>query len=152
MRKQWLKERWLILGALLVSVVLLAACQADPVVTARSALEVQDSYAQAVAAPESVQTESGVQLTAHINSPCTSAACPHPYAGEFVITELNGAEVTRVFTNQDGRATVNLPPGLYLVGVRTEEIYPLAAPVTVDILANHYVSVNMSLIASQGQN
>ena len=153
MYAQWLKRRWLKIGALLVSGFLLAACQADSVVTARSAtLEVQNSYISAAVAPESLESDSGVQLTAHMSSPCTSAVCPQPYAGEFVITELNGAEVTRVFTNHDGQATVHLPPGQYLLGVRTEEIYPLAAPATVNILANRYVSVDMSLIAGSQQS
>ena len=64
-----------------------------------------------------------------------------------MITALNGAEVTRVVTNQTGQATVDLPPGKYLLGVRTEDIYPLAAPVKVDVLADRYVHISLSLDA-----
>jgi len=96
------------------------------------------------------QSESGVRLTALIDTLCTSAArpdtgCVQPYAGEFVVTELNYAEVTRVVTNHEGQATVELPPGKYILGVRTEGIYPLAAPAKVNVLADHYVSISFSL-------
>jgi hypothetical protein len=74
-------------------------------------------------------------------------ACQQPYAGEFVVTGLNGEEVARVVTNQDGQAAVDLPPGKYLLGVRTEEIYPLAAPVTVNVPAGRYVDVHVRLAA-----
>ncbi len=45
------------------------------------------------------QTPSGVSLAANISPLCAGAAqsnagCVQPYAGEFVITGLNGAEVT----------------------------------------------------------
>ena len=96
------------------------------------------------------QSESGVRLTALIDTLCTSAArpdtgCVQPYAGEFVVTGLNYAEVTRVVTNHEGQATVELPPGKYILGVRTEGIYPLAAPVKVNVLADRYASISFSL-------
>jgi hypothetical protein len=68
-----------------------------------------------------------------------------PYAGEFVITALNGAEVARVTTNQQGQATVELPPGKYILGVRTEDLYPRVVPVKVNILASRYVYISLSL-------
>jgi hypothetical protein len=96
------------------------------------------------------QTPSGVRLTANISPMCVEAArsnaeCVRPYAGEFVITELNGAEVTRVVTNPAGQATVELPPGKYILGVRTEDVYPLAAPVKVNVLADRYAHISLSL-------
>jgi hypothetical protein len=96
------------------------------------------------------ETVSGVVLTASISPMCAAPAqpnaeCVRPYTGEFVITELNGAEVTRVITSQNGQAMVNLPPGKYILGVRTEDIYPLAAPVKVNVLADQYASVSLNL-------
>ena len=80
------------------------------------------------------------------------AGCVQPYAGEFVITELNGAVVTSVMTNQEGQATVELPPGKYILGVRTENVYPLAAPVKINILPDRYVHISLSLDSGlQGQ-
>ncbi len=98
----------------------------------------------------SAQAPSGVYLNSHISPMCIDAArimaeCVQPYAGEFVITELNGAVVTNVITNQDGQATIELPPGKYILGVRTEKVYPLAAPVKINILPNRYVHISLSL-------
>ena len=100
--------------------------------------------------PTPAKQTSGVHLAVNINLKCAKAMqpnteCAQPYTGEFVITELNGAEVTRVTTDRGGQATVDLPPGKYILGVRTEEIYPLAAPVKIDVLADGYVSVSLSL-------
>src|SRR5262245_18947938 len=83
--------------------------------------------------PQAYQYGSGIFVTASIGAACSwttwnSPACTQPYAGEFVVTELNGAEVARVLTNYQGQAMVNVTPGRYLVGVRTENIYPYAAP------------------------
>jgi hypothetical protein len=111
------------------------------------------SASSAVAAlplPQASQFRSGVFLVASISPTCAgatwySAACTQPYAGEFVVTALNGEEVTRVSTNQLGQAMVTLPPGQYIVGVRTENIYPWAAPVVVTIVADRYTSVSFNL-------
>lgn len=96
------------------------------------------------------QQSSGVRLAANIGPTCSGAAwpgtqCAQPYVGEFVVTAPNGAEVTRVSTNYAGQAMVNLPPGRYIVGVRTENIYPWAPPTRVNVLADRYASVSFSL-------
>jgi hypothetical protein len=97
-----------------------------------------------------LQSESGVRLVANISPTCIEAPqldaqCVQPYAGEFMVTELNGAVVTSVMTNHEGQATVDLPPGKYILGVRTEDIYPLAAPIKVNVLAGRYVHISFSL-------
>ena len=102
--------------------------------------------------PAAAPYGSGVFLTASIGPNCigvswSSTVCARPYIGEFVVTELNGAEVTRVMTNYWGQAVVNLSPGRYLIGARTETIYPRAAPVVVDIADNGYVSIWLRLDA-----
>jgi len=89
---------------------------------------------------------------ASITATCTEAAwygstCTQLYAGEFVVTALNGAEVTRVWTNFLGQAAVSLPPGRYLIGARTESIYPRAAPAIVDVVADRYTYVSLRLDA-----
>jgi hypothetical protein len=96
------------------------------------------------------QESSGVRLAANIGPACSGAIwpgsrCIQPYTGEFVVTALNGAEVTRVATNYAGQATIALPPGKYIVGVRTENIYPWAPPLRVNVLADRYASVAFSL-------
>ncbi len=153
MRAQWL-GRWLLV---LSAILLVAACQPAPspsgslavlpLITPIAMFEVNSVPA---ATPTPVRQTSGVRLTANIDGECTGAVesnarCVQPYTGEFVITALNGAEVARVMTNQYGQATSNLPPGKYILGVRTENIYPLAAPVKVDILADRYVHISFSL-------
>ncbi len=102
------------------------------------------------------QNASGVQLAANISPTCAGAArygsqCVQPYAGEFVVTALYGAEVTRVMTDYRGQATVNLPPGKYILGVRTENIYPLSTPVRVNILADRYARISLHLMAESQQ-
>jgi len=73
--------------------------------------------------------------------------------GEFVVTTLNGAEVTRVMTNYQGQALVDLPAGRYIVGARTESIYPYAAPVIVNVIADRYAYVSLRLDAGpRGQS
>ena len=104
--------------------------------------------------PQAFQYGAGIYLTANIGSTCASTTwyspgCAQPYAGEFVVTELNGAEVTRVMTNYVGQAAVNLPPGRYLVGVRTEDYYPYAAPLIVNVLPDRYAYVSFRLDPGQ---
>jgi hypothetical protein len=153
MRAQRLGRWLLVLSALL----LVAACRptplpsgllaAPPPITSIAMFEVDSVPA---ATPTPVSQTSGVRLTANIDGECageapSNARCVQPYTGEFVITALNGAEVARVMTNQHGQATINLPPGKYILGVRTENIYPLAAPVKVNVLADRYVHISLSL-------
>ena len=103
-----------------------------------------------IAPPQAYQYGSGIFVTASISAACSwtiwnSLGCAQPYAGEFVVTELNGAEVVRVLTNYQGQAMINLSPGRYLVGVRTENIYPYAAPQMVNVLPGRYTYVSFSL-------
>ncbi len=95
---------------------------------------------------------SGVVVSANIGVGCSNvswwASCTQrPYLGVFVVTELNGAVVTYVMTNEQGQAMVDLPPGRYLIGAQTENIYPRAAPVIVNVLANRYAYVAFQLDA-----
>jgi hypothetical protein len=153
MRAQQLRQWLPVLSALL----LVAACRpapfpsgpsaAPPPITQIAMFEVKSVPA---AASTPIRPTSGVILTATIDGKCvgpatSNAICVRPYAGEFVITALNGAEVARVMTNQQGQATINLPPGKYILGARTENIYPLAAPVKINVLAGRFVHILISL-------
>ena len=100
--------------------------------------------------------DSGLYLTARIYAPCVgttwfASVCSQPYAGEFVVTTYNGAEVARVMTNWSGQGMVSLPPGRYIVGVRTAGYYPQAAPVYVSVYADRYASVWFNLTAGPRQ-
>jgi len=102
------------------------------------------------------QSDSILFLTARINAPCvgvawSGSACSQPYAGEFVVTTYNGAEVARVTTNWAGQAVVNVPPGRYIVGPVTTGYYPQAAPVAVNVYADRYASAWVSLTAGPRQ-
>lgn len=156
MRAQQL-GKWLLLASALV---LVAACQPAQLPAATSAavasvapLAVFEVTAEAESVPvpaPAALTSSGVYLTAQISPVCLGAVpldakCVQPYMGEFVITTLNGAVVTSVMTNRDGQATIALSPGRYILGVKTEDIYPLAAPVKVNVLADRYVHIFLNL-------
>jgi hypothetical protein len=102
------------------------------------------------------QSDSGLYLTARVVAPCmgvawSTSACSEPYAGEFVVTTYNGAEVARVMTNWSGQGLVSLPPGRYIVGVRTASYYPQAAPVAVSVYADSYASAWFNLTAGPRQ-
>ena len=155
---------WLLV---LSTVLLVAACQpaqslsaprsTAPTIVAIAMFEVTPVSTSTPVPTPSAQTPSGVYLSTHISPLCTGAArsmaeCVQPYTGEFVITELYGAGVTRVMTNQEGQATIELPPGKYILGVRTENVYPLAAPVKINIFPDRYVQISLSLDSGlQGQ-
>jgi hypothetical protein len=138
--------KWLLV---LSFVLLLTACQPGELLSVPSAA-ISSIGMSAPALGSFGRTGSGVYLTASISPLCvgpaqTRAECVRPYMGEFVVTELNGAEVVRVMTNQLGQAIINLPPGTYLVGARTENIYPLAAPIRVSVLSDRYAYISISL-------
>jgi hypothetical protein len=102
--------------------------------------------------PQAVQYSSGVYLTATTGPTCVRVVwsdppCVQAYAGEFVVTELNGAEVTRVMTNYQGQATIILPPGKYIVGVRTENADAWTAPVVVNVLPDRYSFISFTVNA-----
>ena len=132
-----------------VAVVTVAGQSARSILAASSNAALSASKA-ALLLPQTAQYGSGFYLTANVGPTCVnvswySPVCTQPYAGEFVVTALNGAEVTRVMTNYQGQALVDLPPGRYIVGARTENIYPYAAPVIVNVIADRYAYVSFRL-------
>jgi hypothetical protein len=67
------------------------------------------------------RTASGVRLAASVGPTCAVATqygtqCVQPYAGEFVVTALNGAVVTRVMTDYRGPRRSICPLGSIFLG------------------------------------
>jgi hypothetical protein len=61
------------------------------------------------------------------------------------VTNNTGAEVARATTDQNGQATIDLPPGVYMIMPKVEGKFPSSAPTTVTVLAGQYVDVNIQL-------
>ena len=152
-------RRFLVWLLILTVTTMVAACQPAqsmsapptlPAVMPIMTVEITPAPTSMPAPNPVLHSESGVYLTARIGPLCARKAqsdveCVQPYAGEFVVTAPNGAEVTRVVTDQDGQATVELPPGQYILGVRTESIYPFAVPVKVNVVAARYELISFNL-------
>ena len=93
---------------------------------------------------------SGIRITAKIGPTCPGPerpgqVCEGPYEGEFSITTGDGAETARVMTDQNGQATVDLPPGQYTVTPKIEGRLPSGAPVDVTVLPGEVVEVSVEL-------
>jgi hypothetical protein len=93
---------------------------------------------------------SGIRITAKIGPTCPGPerpgqVCEGPYEGEFVITTSGSAEATRVMTDQNGQATVDLPPGQYTVTPKIEGRLPSGAPVDVTVPTGQIVEVSIEL-------
>lgn len=93
---------------------------------------------------------SGVHLTATIGPTCPGPerpgqVCTRPYEGLFVVTSSAGAEVARSTTDQDGKATINLPPGDYMITPKVEGRLPSGAPTAATVLSGQYVEVSIEL-------
>ncbi len=113
----------------------------------------------AVSAPSTTPTlnsnktaTSGVHIVAQLGPTCPGPVregqvCTRPYQGEFVITGQDGVEVARVTTDENGVATVYVPPGLYTVtlGLDQQKPYPKSAPVVVTVPPNQIVEATFNL-------
>jgi hypothetical protein len=99
--------------------------------------------------PPTVPT-SGIRITAKTGPTCPGPerpgqVCEEPYEGEFVITTSGGAEAARVLTDQNGQATVDVPPGNYTVTPKIEGRFPTGAPVDVTVPPGQVVEVSFEL-------
>ncbi len=93
---------------------------------------------------------SGFHLTATTGPTCPGPekpgqTCTKPFEGTFVVTNNSGAEVTSITTDQEGKATVDLPPGVYTVTAKIEGRFPVSAPTTVTVLSGQYAEVSVEL-------
>ena len=95
-------------------------------------------------------TASGIHFTATIGPTCPGPerpgqVCTQPYAGLFSVMDNTGAEVMRVTTDQNGQATIDLPPGEYTLTPKIEGRFPSGAPAAVTVLSGQYVEVSVEL-------
>ena len=95
---------------------------------------------------------SGIHLTASLSPTCPGPerpgeVCSKPYQGEFIITGSDGAEVARVATDENGTATVSVPPGTYTVVPKLDQQapYPNGSSVEVTVLPHQIVEVKFDL-------
>ncbi len=101
--------------------------------------------------PESTPAAtSGIHLTATIGPTCPGPqrlgqVCTKPYEGTFIVVNKAGTEVARATTDQTGRATINLPPGDYVISPRVEGKLPSAAATPVTVLSGQYVEISIGL-------
>jgi hypothetical protein len=101
-------------------------------------------------APTPPTAASGIHLTATIGPTCPGPerpgeVCTQPYQGLFVVTNSSGAEVVRATTDQNGKATIDLPPGNYIVAPKVEGRLPSGMPTAVTVLPGQYVEVSVGL-------
>jgi hypothetical protein len=68
--------------------------------------------------------------------------CVTPYAATLVVLDGENVVVTRVTSGGDGRFSVDLPPGDYVVAPETgQDSYPIAQPQSVTVVGGQYAEV-----------
>jgi len=76
----------------------------------------------------------------------SDSPCPdRPVTATVIVTDASGKQVTRVATAGDGRFTIRLAPGSYVVrGERAGGLGRLAPPVDVTVRAGQFTSVTLT--------
>ncbi len=94
----------------------------------------------------------GIRIVAQLGPTCPGPerpgeVCTRPYQGEFVITGQGGVDVARASTDENGVATVNVPPGTYTVTLHldSQKPYPRGAPLVVTVPPNQVVEAAFNL-------
>ncbi len=157
------KLRWILPGA--AALLVFAACrpagapptQLVPTVTApprpTEALVPVTPAENPAATPELVPAPgglSGAKFTAQLGPTCPGPerpgeVCTRPYQGGLAVKDAKGAEVAQVQTDENGKATLNLPPGEYVVTPTVEGPFPRGAPVTFTVQPGQYAEVSIEL-------
>lgn len=93
---------------------------------------------------------SGVHLAATISPTCPGPerpgqVCTQPYPGLFVVMDNTEVEVARVTTDQNGQASIDLPPGTYTIMPKVEGHWPSGGPAVVTVPDGQYVEVTIEL-------
>lgn len=71
--------------------------------------------------------------------------CLTPYAATLVVLDGENVAVTRVTSGSDGRFSVDLPPGEYVVAPETgTDSYPIAQPLSVVVSAGQYTEIEIN--------
>lgn len=83
-----------------------------------------------------------VQASPGANEP---EPCVTPYAADLVVLDGEGAVVTRITSGGDGRFTVSVPPGDYVLAPETgTDSYPIAQPQSVVVVPGQFVEVEIN--------
>jgi hypothetical protein len=71
--------------------------------------------------------------------------CVTPYAAELVVLDSENVKVASVTSANDGRFSVDVPPGEYVVAPKTgTDSYPIANPVSVTVVAGQYAEIQIN--------
>jgi hypothetical protein len=82
----------------------------------------------------------GGEPGAHDPVPCLT-----PYSAELVVLDLESVVVERITSGTDGKFTVDLPPGEYVIAPEGgENPYPIAQPVPVTVAPGQYIEVEIN--------
>ena len=96
--------------------------------------------------PEAAQGIEGLALLGpqcpvqSLDDPCPD----RPYEASVVVRNANGDTVTRVRSGVDGRFTVGLRPGTYVLVPEDGDPFPAASEQEVDVIAGVYTQVMLS--------
>jgi hypothetical protein len=83
-----------------------------------------------------------VESTPGANDP---VPCVTPYSAQLVVLDGENAVVARVTSAADGRFSVDVPPGDYIVAPATgTDSYPIANPVSVTVVAGQFAEIEIN--------
>lgn len=71
-------------------------------------------------------------------------ACLTPFVAMLVVLDSEGAAVARVTSSGDGKFSIDLPPGDYVVTPANAESYPVAQPVPAPVSAGVYTEIQVN--------
>jgi hypothetical protein len=93
---------------------------------------------------------SGIIGTASVGPTCPvqriDSPCPdRPFEGTIVALDARGREVARTTSDAQGRFTISLPPGNYVISALVSGPLPLPKPVNVTVAPGLFVRVELHL-------
>ncbi len=76
--------------------------------------------------------------------PSGHVPCLTPYAAQLVVLDTEGKVVTRTTSGNDGTFQVDVPPGDYVIAPATSASYPIAQPVSVQVVPGNFAEVQIN--------
>jgi hypothetical protein len=71
--------------------------------------------------------------------------CLTPYAAELVVLDSENVKVATIMSGSDGRFTVDVAPGEYVVAPKSgTDSYPIANPVSVTVVSGQYAEIQIN--------
>ena len=102
-------------------------------------------------AAATLSSRSGIRGTVTIGPTCPGPErpgeeCTRPYVATLIVTRRDGTEVGRVTSGEDGRFSIELPPGEYTIVPQkdSQSLLPRAASIDVSVPANEFAEVDIS--------